>query len=378
MNSVFTLMMSNSQMIQKDPGITKIITEFLGIFLNLIYNVVSNFTIVNSLGIAIILFTIVVRFMMLPLAVKQQKSMVKMQLMQPEVEKIKKKYGDSKDPEVQRKITAETQALYKEHGVSLFGGCVPLLIQMPIFFALSYMMNNAYLFINKIGDIYEGLALTITKIPNWDQTLATIASPKLTNKNISLDFNLIPDVEKVINRFSEADWITMLANAPADIVDSITSQRVTLDSIQFFGQIDLTRPSGYLWPGVLIPIFAVISTTLSSYIMQRMTPATSDSAKSQQKMMLIVMPLIMGLTTISLSAGVGLYWITSSIFQCIQQVVINKKVRKRPTDITLDIIENEEKATKKAKNEVKEIKKSNLKTESDALKDKINKDKDKK
>lgn len=341
------LLAKSSQMIQKDPGITKYITEFLGFFLNIIYNFVEKFTLVNSLGFAIIIFTIVVRLMMLPLAIKQQKSMVKMQKIQPEVAKIQKKYGNSKDPEVQRKIQQETQALYRENDVSLFGGCVPLLIQMPIFFALSYMMNHAYLYISKLGEIYEGLALTITKIPNWEQTFAAIAAPKVVNKNIVLDFNRVSDMQKVINKFSDTDWTTMLLNAPINVVNEVETELQQLSNIQGFFGIDLTVAAGLLWPGILIPILAVVTSMLSAYVMQRITPPQNEQAKSQQKMMLIMMPLFMGFTTINLSAGVGLYWITSSTFQIIQQILINKHYLKSNAIVSSDNVIDESKISKK-------------------------------
>ncbi len=343
MNLMVFLATNSSQMIQKDPGITKIITQFLGFFLNIIYNFISDFIANNTLGFAIIVFTIVVRVMMLPLAVKQQKSMVKMQLIQPEVQKIQDKYADNKrDPEVQKKIQAETQALYQKHGVSLFGGCLPMFIQLPIFFALSYMMNNAYLYIGKLGALYEELSYTITQIPNWDQTLAQIAAPKVV-KGVTLDFNYIADVEKVVNKFSEADWITMLSSAPAEVVTSINAQLSHLVSIEYFFGIDLTVASGYLFPGILIPILTAATTALSSYVMQSVTPSQSEQAKQQQKMMLIAMPIFMGFTTIGLSAGVGLYWITSSIFQIGQQLVINKHVVTQSKNTTIEVVEAEEK-----------------------------------
>ncbi len=348
MNMTFFLS-NSSQIIQKDPGITKVITEFLGFFLNIIYNFVNFFFIDNTLGYAIIFFTIVVRIMMLPLAVKQQKSMVKMQLIQPEVQKIQEKYAkDKKDPEVQRKIQQETQALYQKHGVSIFGGCLPLLIQMPIFFALSYMMNNAYLYIGKLGELYEKLAYTITQIPNWDATLAQIAQPKVV-KGVELNFNNIADVQKVINKFSDADWITMLANAPQDIITSVTSQTDALLSIEHFYGIDLTTASGYLFPGILIPILAGVTTALSSYVMQKATPSQNEQAKQQQKIMLIVMPIFIGFTTIGLSAGVGLYWVTSSVFQIVQQIIMNKHVSKQANSTTIEVIEQEEKEEKEEK-----------------------------
>lgn len=361
MNTIFFLA-SSSQYIQKDPGITKFITQILGVFLNAIYNVVSYFFIDNTLGYAIILFTIVTRLLMLPLAIKQQKSMVKMQLIQPEVQKIQDKYKDKKnDPEVQRKIQQETQALYQKHGVSLFGGCIPLLIQMPIFFALSYMMNNAYIYINKLGALYENLAFTITQIPNWDSTLAQIASPKVV-KGVELNFNLIADVEKVLNKFTDADWSLMLANAPTDVIDSVTNQLANLHSVQWFYGIDLTVASGWLWPGILIPILTAVTTALSSYTMQINNSTQNAQAKQQQRIMMIVMPIFMGFTTASISAGVGLYWITSSTFQILQQLIINKRAVAQSHDTTIEVIEaEEEKERLEKESHKKHLKKNNKK-----------------
>ncbi len=345
MNTLFFLS-SSSEMIQKDPGITKIITEFLGFFLNIIFNVMDKIFIENQLGFAIILFTILVRFLMLPLAIKQQKSMVKMQLIQPEVQKIQAKYKDNKDPEVQRKMQMEIQGLYQQHGVSMFGGCVPLLIQMPIFFALSFMMNNAYLYIDKLGVMYENLALTVTNIPNWDATLTQIAAPKIVS-GVTLDFSRLADVQKVLNKFNESDWALMLGNASQDIVNSVQSQLTGLTSIEYFFGIDLTVASGYMWPGILIPILAGVTTALSSYTMQSKATQQSDQAKTQQRVMMIVMPIFMGITCLGLSAGVGLYWITSSVFQIIQQIVINKHVESDSKNTTIEKVEAEEKSHKK-------------------------------
>ncbi len=346
MNTLYFLS-SSSEMIQKDPGITKIITEFLGFFLNAIFNVMDKIFVENQLGFAIILFTILVRLFMLPLAIKQQKSMVKMQLIQPEVQKIQAKYKDNKDPEVQRKMQMEIQALYQKHGVSMFGGCLPLIIQMPIFFALSFMMNNAYLYIDKLGAMYEELALTITSIPNWDATLTQIAAPKIV-KGVTLDFNMVADVQKVLNKFTEADWTTMLANAPQDIITSVQTQMTGLTSIEHFFGIDLTVASGYMWPGILIPIFAAITTALSSYTMQVNQKNQTEQARTQQRVMMIVMPIFMGFTCLSLSAGVGLYWITSSAFQIIQQIIINKHALKDSENTTIEKVEAEEKNHKKS------------------------------
>lgn len=107
------------------------LVDFVVHVLNAIYGVVGNY------GIAIIIVTILMRIIVFPLTLKQEKSMKKMRELQPELEKIKEKYKD--DPKEYQQKTAE---LYKESGVNPLGGCLPLLIQMPIFVALYWAFSG--------------------------------------------------------------------------------------------------------------------------------------------------------------------------------------------------------------------------------------------
>ena len=103
------------------------LVDFVVHVLNAIYGVVGNY------GIAIIIVTFLMRIIVFPLTLKQEKSMKKMRDLQAELEKIKEKYKDN--PQELQRRTAE---IYKENGVNPLGGCLPLLIQMPIFVALYY------------------------------------------------------------------------------------------------------------------------------------------------------------------------------------------------------------------------------------------------
>ena len=107
------------------------LVDFVVYVLNAIYGVVGNY------GIAIIIVTILMRIVIFPLTLKQEKSMKKMRDLQPEIEKIKKKYKDS--PQEYQQKTAE---LYRESGVNPLGGCLPLLIQMPVFVALYWAFSG--------------------------------------------------------------------------------------------------------------------------------------------------------------------------------------------------------------------------------------------
>ena len=107
------------------------LVDFVVHVLNAIYGVVGNY------GLAIIIVTILMRIIVFPLTLKQEKSMKKMRDLQPELDKIKEKYKDS--PQEYQQKTAE---LYRENGVNPLGGCLPLLIQMPIFVALYWAFSG--------------------------------------------------------------------------------------------------------------------------------------------------------------------------------------------------------------------------------------------
>ena len=107
------------------------LVDFVVHILNAIYGVVGNY------GVAIIIVTVLMRIIIFPLTLKQEKSMKKMRELQPELEKIKEKYKDN--PQEYQQKTAE---LYRESGVNPLGGCLPLLIQMPVFVALYWAFSG--------------------------------------------------------------------------------------------------------------------------------------------------------------------------------------------------------------------------------------------
>ena len=107
------------------------IRQFLTFLLNTTDKYVGNF------GVSIIIVTILIKIMLLPLTLKQDKSMKEMKKLQPELEKIKEKYANDK-----QMLNIKTMELYKEHKVNPLGGCLPLLLQLPILFALSGVLRN--------------------------------------------------------------------------------------------------------------------------------------------------------------------------------------------------------------------------------------------
>lgn len=341
-NCVFIL----SGYIQKDQSVLiKPISIFFGYIMNFFFEIANYFTEKHSLGISIILLTIVTRFLMLPLALKAQKSSSKMQAVAPEVEKIKKKYEGEKDSESQRKMTQEIQMLYSKNNVNMFGGCLPLLVQFPIFIALNYIMRESFMFINKLGDIYRQITELVLDIPLRFNYLVPLAQSHIpTGKDFeNFDLSIVENLEKVLGKFTPAEWDTfitgVMTNTPLEsqaqafsLLDSLRLLLEQKNNIEYFMGISLLENAGLSFPGVMIPILSAVFMFLSSYLMNKQQKVNDAQTKMTQNVMLIAMPLLIGWTTISFPAGVGIYWTVSNIFQLGQQILLSKFYKPSASD----------------------------------------------
>lgn len=318
-------------MVQREPGfIVGPISNFLGFILNFTFNIAANISESYALGFSIIIFTIIIKLILLPLAIKSHKSMAKIQELQPEMEKINQKYGKSKDPEIQKKKSIEIQKLYASNKANPIGGCLPLFLQFPIFMSLFYIMNQPYLFINKLGEVYSDLATKVMSIPNYFtyiQNTSSLGADKIP-RNMSLNLEEEADLLRLLNRYDPSDWETYLSLVPQEFVEPINEVLIQKNNIEQFMGISLIESPSFSWPSILIPILAVAGTFLSSYFMMKQNKSKDPNAVMSQKVMLYVMPGIMGVMTIGMPAGVGLYWVTSNIFQLFQQMAFIKISKK--------------------------------------------------
>ena len=318
--------------IEKEPmAIMRPIYEFLGYVLNLLFNGAYFLNDANSLGITIIVFTLITRCLMIPSGIKSQRSMLMMRKLQPEVDKIKAKYGNTKDPEVARKMQGEIQALYASNNYNQLGGCVPMLITLPIFMALASILRQPYVFVDKIGMVYTELATKIMQIPAHDSILANAV--KLPESGVDVRF--ASDLVKVLNKFTSGDWSAFMGSvADSPIKDQI---QVILDQkagFETFLGLNLLDNSGFLFPGIIIPVMSVITQFLSAFYSYKVNPPADQSQKSTQMMMMVGMPLFMGYITTNFSIGVGIYWITGNIFFFLQQIIITRYLRNREAKTT--------------------------------------------
>ena len=311
----------------RNPGvIVGPIAKVMGIFYNWLFNIIYGATQTNELGITIIFFTLIVKLILTPLIVKQQKSTFAMQRLQPEMNKIKKKYENKKDAESQQRMAYEMQKLQKDNNISMFGGCLPLLIQLPILYALFYIFQQAYMYVDVVSQNYDSIANVVLSMPTdlRMDVFADIASKHISSK-MTLDLSVADDIKALIGQITQAEWSTILTNA-SDYASSLQPLLTEKTGIEYFLGISVVENPGLNFPAIIIPIASAASTFLSSKIMMSKNTASMDDNPAMQsmKMMNYIMPIMMGVMAISLPAGLGIYWTVSNIFQTAQTVLINK------------------------------------------------------
>lgn len=133
--------------------VIKQIADLLGFIMNGIYFLFDKIGIAN-IGLCIIVFTIVVRLLMIPMSIKQQKTMKLTSLINPEIQAIQKKYKNKRDNDSMMAMNAETRAVYEKYGTSPSGGCLPMLIQMPILLALYGVISAIPSHVGAVEDMY--------------------------------------------------------------------------------------------------------------------------------------------------------------------------------------------------------------------------------
>ncbi len=297
----------------------------MGWLIKTIYEVVQNY------GVAIILFTLLIKLILLPLNIKSQKSMRKQQIIQPIVAELQQKYAND-----QAKLQQEMAKVYKENNVSMAGGCLPMLIQMPILIALYQAIQKplTYMFNVPYKDIPENIINTITS---------------LRESMIAAGYNLgtlaQTPVETLMktNQIQISNW-AYIVNGPSDPW-YINFKFLGLDlsntpwtAFSCFGDIKGNLEIILL---LIIPILAVVSSFAQSKLSMKMSGqdknTTNDQAQSMSKTMTWMMPVMTGYFTLILPAGIGLYWIVSGIMQIVQQIVLNNYFEKKGDDFVAKV-----------------------------------------
>lgn len=243
--------------------------------------------------LSIVGLVIVIRTIMIPLFFKQIRASRGMQMVQPELQAIQKKYKNKKDPASREAMSRETMALYKKHGTNPFASCLPVLLQAPVFFALFRVLNS-------LAGIADGSKDAIGPI---DQAVAKAAESSALF-GAPLSFTFLHDPTTVNTKVVAGILIVAMA------------------ATQFLTQRQLT--------------------------MKNMPKAALEGPMMQtQKIMLYMLPVIMGVSGVNFPVGVLIYWTTTNLWSMGQQFYT---IRKMPAPGSeAERLLNERKARKAAR-----------------------------
>lgn len=315
-----------NQTLQSPPGvIVGPISLVLGAIINFIYNVVSFITPVGALGFSIIIMTIIVRTALLPTAFTMQRNMMKTRKMKPEMDKIKEKYGDTKDPEMRRKMSAEMQALQSKHGVNMLATCLPMLVTWPLFMGLFVVLGQAYLFIGSVGDAYSAIShVLIAQDPDFLRGILAPMVDGFVPANMHLNLLLTEDMNRAVHVLSAENWNVLFTHFSGEALANLQNLVNQKNSILSFFGLNLVAPAGLSWPGVMLPFLSAGTMFLSQFLMMRSNPPTDAQQQNIQKITMVLFPVMFGAFTIQAAAGVGLYWVMLNVYMIVQHYFINK------------------------------------------------------
>lgn len=338
----------------KTGGILKPFAIVLGWIINYIYKFLEMLGIEN-IGLAIILFTLIVNIILLPMTIKQQKYTKLTAVMNPEIQKIQAKYKGKKDEVSMRRMQAETQAVYQKYGTSTMGGCLYMVIQLPILFALYRVIYNIPAYVDSVYNLYEPMAAGIlTFSDGMNQANALIEELGLRISQFTTDTFTINHIIDMLYNLKVADWSRITEVFGSNIINPENVQTITRIN-SFVGGLNIADPptANGLWPGVLIPLLSGATQWLSIKITSSQTTVAqtdkdnpANSMANSMKMMNTIMPLFSVFICWTLQIGLGIYWIASAVFRTIISVVINKYLDKEGIDVIIE--KNREKAKKKA------------------------------
>ena len=284
------------------------IAKILAVFVRPLYELIGNY------GLTIIIFTILLKLVTMPMSVKSQKSMAKLQQVQPLISEIQRKYANNRE-----KMQTELMKVYDKYDISPTGGCMPMLLQLVVLMGFIQIVYKPYTYLLNIEEA------TINKLAG-----KTLADQLALSENVLNKLNLKEPLQ-----------------------------------LDFFG-IELgkvLKENMGDWKMWILPVIALALTILSVYISQKQAEKKqgknskndlqAQQAAAMNKSMFIMMPVMTAVITYTMPLGCALYWAISTLTQIIQQFVIDQfvvkkmkpielKKKKKPQTVKKEVIDVEE------------------------------------
>ena len=282
-------------------SITKLFSP-VGFVLGFVMFYINKFT--NNYGLTLLIFSILVKVLMIPLGIQQQKGLIANARMAPKMKALQKAYGNNK-----QKYSEELQKLYNEEGFSPLSSCLPLLIQFPILFGM-------------LDVIYSPIK-HIVRLP-----------ADVIEKSIEIATGILG--EGGMNAYSkEISVLSAVKANSAPFIEGIGAEAtaaLTDFDFTFFGlALGETptlkpdgKPMGLYLVLLLIPILSGVTSLAMSLITKKASPNADATANSMNTSMLIMMPMMSVWISFMVPAGVGIYWLMSNCLSAVQSLILNK------------------------------------------------------
>lgn len=271
-----------------------------------LFKVLYGFSQQNYL-LTLFLFAVIMKVLLLPFGIKQQKNSIKQAKLRPKETAIRNKYKGRNDKATQQKLSEEIMKLYQEENVNPMSGCLPMLIQLPILFALYGVIINPITYISSHAGAVEGL------MNAYRAAFELKASTHVAQIDLIKAIAQTPD--KLAAHFSGEGFAT-IANDLGEIANSFNVLGV-----------DLIEHASFTWPLILIPILTFIFSFGSTKIIRKFTyqPQTTDaSTQASMGMMDWMMPLLSVYICFQFAAAIAVYWIFQNILSALQQILLYK------------------------------------------------------
>ena len=264
------------------------------------------YNLTGSYGVAIILFTLVIKLILLPFQMKSKKSMVRMSRMSGKIEEIRKKYANN-----QAKMNEEMQRFYMEEGISPMSGCLWSFIPFPILLALYYIIREPIVYFMNFGGREAGLAVV------------EAAKELIQGAGIELTTNAAYEQIEIANIINSQfpDFIAQ-HEGWVNVNYHFLNIDLTAQPSSAFGQLS----SGVSWTLIGLILIPIISGALS-FLLSKISMSQNKvegSAAATSKTMMWLMPLMSIYIAFIMPAALGVYWIAQSAFSIIQEAILGK------------------------------------------------------
>lgn len=326
-----------------------VLSPIFGWLIKSLYNLFGN----NYL-LTLFLFAVIIKVLLLPFGIKQQKNSIKQAKMRPKEMAIRKKYAGRNDRVTQTKMQEEIMKLYQEENFSPMSGCLPLLIQMPVLFALYGVIIKPLTYISSLGK---------------DLSAKLISAYDAISEGVVNNYSQIELIQKLPEEgFAEklgAEFAKLTEGMTVAPWEEIQAELLSLrDSFTVFG-IDMTvRPQFKMDIYILIPILTFVFAYFSTKIIRKFTYQPSSGVNPDQARSLAMMDWMMPLMSVwisfNVSSAIAVYWMFQNVLGAVQQIALCKCY---PVPVITDeemreaerqLKKNAEKKAKEAKEKAKE------------------------